>query len=349
MTSTFRRGGHPFGTHRVVAPAGVLPQQADVVDASLPIYDNELLIEVDTLNVDAASFRQIAEANSHDGGRVAQHITGIVSRRGKMHNPVTGSGGMLIGRLKAKGSEYRGPIRAEVGDRIATLVSLTLTPLRLDNIKRVIMDADQVEVQGEAILFESGIGARLDGSLPDRLALAVLDVAGAPAQMARLVKPGMTVGVLGTGKSGILCLAQARRSMQGQGRLIAMDAFPHGPDAAVRMGYADEAVVVDARNALKVHEEMQRRTGGKLCDLVVNTVNIPGTEMATVLAARDGGRAYFFNMATSFQAVALGAEGLARDVECLIGVGYAPGHAELALNLVQEEAPLRKHLQERFG
>lgn len=349
MVASFRTGGDRYGTHRSVSPAGALPQQADVLDPSLPAYDNELLIEVDTLNIDAASFRQLREAAGDNPDKMAEQIGAIVGRRGKMHNPVTGSGGMLIGRVAAKGPAYRGPVHAEVGDRVATLVSLTLTPLKLRAIKKMLMEADQVEVEGHAILFESGIGARLDGSLPDRLALAILDVAGAPAQMERLVRPRQTVAVLGAGKSGVLCLAQARKNLKGSGMLIAVDARPEGLETARRLGLADATALVDVRDALKVCNEVERLTHGRMCDLVVNAVNIPGTEMATVLAAKDGGRAYFFNMATSFQAVALGAEGLARDVECITGVGYAPGHAETALNLVKGDPALLAHFQQRFG
>jgi L-erythro-3,5-diaminohexanoate dehydrogenase len=332
-----------------VSPQGILPQQADILDTSLPLWEHELLVDVHTLNIDAASFRQIRESTGDNEEKVAETIRSVVERRGKMHNPVTGSGGMLIGTLKAQGPAYRGPIRAALGDRVATLVSLTLTPLRLRAIKKVHLHSDQVDVEGEAILFESGIGARLDGTLPERLALAVLDVAGAPAQMERLVRPHMTVGVLGTGKSGILCLAQARRSLKGTGKLIALDASPAGLEAAQRLGFADETAIVDARDPLGVHRTVDQLTRGLFCDLVVNTVNVTGTEMATVLAAREGGRAYFFNMANNFQAVALGAEGLGRDVECLIGVGYAPGHADTALNLVKTEPGLRAYLEERFG
>ncbi|MBI5497897.1 MAG: L-erythro-3,5-diaminohexanoate dehydrogenase [Deltaproteobacteria bacterium] len=349
MSDSFRTGGHVFGIHRVVSPAGVLPQQADVLDASLPAWDNELVLDVDTLNIDAASFHQLSLDAKSDPAGIAQRITDIVGKRGKMHNPVTQSGGMLIGKLRAKGPRYHGPVHAEPGDRIATLVSLTLTPLSLQEIRKVHLGKDQVDVTGHAILFESGIGARLDGSLPDRLALAILDVCGAPAQVARLVRPGMTVAVLGAGKSGMLCLAQAKHSLAGSGRLLAVDAFPDGPQAAARMGYAHDAIVVDAKKPLDVHKAVEKATGGAMCDLVINTVNVPGTEMATVLAARQGGRAYFFNMATSFQAVALGAEGLARDVECLIGVGFAPGHAEWAMRLVRTEKPLRDWLEGRFS
>jgi L-erythro-3,5-diaminohexanoate dehydrogenase len=349
MSVSFRPGGHPFGIHRVVTPAGSLPQAADVLDASLPAYDDEMLLDVETLNIDAASFHQLKDAAKGDADAVAKAVQAIVATRGKMHNPVTNSGGMLIGKVKAIGPKYKGPVHAHVGDRVATLVSLTLTPLSIRAVKKVHLDKDQLDIEGDAILFDSGIGARLDGTLPDRLALAVLDVCGAPAQMARMVRPGMTVAVLGTGKSGMLCLAQARHTLRKSGKLLALDAVATGPEAAVKMGYADQALVVDAKKPLDVFAAVEKATNGAMCDLVVNTVNVAGTEMATVLAARQGGRAYFFNMATNFQAVALGAEGLARDVECTVGVGYAPGHAEWALNLVKQEKPLHEWLGQRFS
>ena len=62
--------------------------------------------------------------------KIEAHILDLVARRGKHHNPVTGSGGMLIGRVVEVGPRF--PVRekpVQVGDRIATLVSLSLTPL----------------------------------------------------------------------------------------------------------------------------------------------------------------------------------------------------------------------------
>ncbi|MBQ9961417.1 MAG: L-erythro-3,5-diaminohexanoate dehydrogenase, partial [Firmicutes bacterium] len=50
--------GCPYGTHRVISPKGVLPQPADVIDNTMEIYDNEVLIDVKTLNVDSASFTE---------------------------------------------------------------------------------------------------------------------------------------------------------------------------------------------------------------------------------------------------------------------------------------------------
>ena len=88
----------PVGMHRVVDPAGAaLPQAARVLDAGGDLWPDEVRIDVETLNLDAASFRQLSEKHAGDGDAVRAEVLDIVATRGKMQNPVTGSGGMLIG------------------------------------------------------------------------------------------------------------------------------------------------------------------------------------------------------------------------------------------------------------
>ncbi len=337
-----------YGVHRVRGEPGVFPQRAQRLDPSLPITESELLIEVDRLNIDAASFRQIAEQVGGDRERMKETIRTIVRDRGKMHNPVTGSGGMLLGRVAQIGSDHPARQELSVGDRIASLVSLTLTPLALDQIV-AIHSGDQVEVRGKAILFASALYAKMPTDLPAAVALAALDVCGAPALVARHVRPGMTVLVLGAGKSGMLCLAQARRSMAGQGLLIAADVSSAALDELSGIGLCDAVIVADATDGLSVLEQVTRLSRGTLCDLAINCASVPSTEMATILGVRSGGRAIFFSMATSFTAAALGAEGLGKDVEMLIGNGFVPGHAELTIGLLRKDPGLRKLFERRYG
>ena len=203
--------GNKFGAHRVIEPKGVLPQPAWKIDNTMEIYDNEILIDVDTLNIDAASFTQIEEAEGGDVKKMARHSLGIIAERGKHHNPDTGSGGMLLGTVKEIGPKLKDR-DLKVGDRIATLVSLSLTPLKVDEIISINKDTCQVKVKGQAILFETGIYAKMPGDMDEALALAILDVAGAPAQAAKLCKPGQTVFIIGAGgKSGLLCAYEARK------------------------------------------------------------------------------------------------------------------------------------------
>ena len=141
----------PYGTHRVLEPKGAMPQAALRIDSGMSMQANEMLIEVETLNVDSASFTQIREACGGDPANMAEMILDIVNTRGKMQNPVTGSGGMLLGRVKAVGPDF--PEQLAPGTEIATLVSLSLTPLTIRNIKKIHLDTDQVDIEGEAILF----------------------------------------------------------------------------------------------------------------------------------------------------------------------------------------------------
>src|SRR3954468_2600439 len=177
----------PVGVHRVLAPAGVLPQAADRLDASPQLWPDEVRVSVERLNLDAASYRQLTEANGGDGDAIRKAILDIVETRGKMHNPVTGSGGMLIGTVDEVGSDS--PLGLQVGERVATLVSLTLTPLAItDGLTDWDGKSEQVPARGHAILFARSVAAALPPDLPTPLALAALDVCGAPALTGRVVR-----------------------------------------------------------------------------------------------------------------------------------------------------------------
>ncbi|ATB34335.1 zinc-binding dehydrogenase [Melittangium boletus] len=337
-----------YGLSRVVGEKGVLPQRARTLDPSLPCREAELLIDVESLNIDAASFKQIKDEVGADPTRIAARVREIVLERGKMQNPVTGSGGMLIGRVNQVGAGHPAHGVLQPGDRIATLVSLSLTPLRIDEVKAVHPSIDRVDIRGQAILFATGLYAKLPEDMPDTLALAALDVCGAPALVTRWVRPGMTVAVLGAGKSGALCLAQARRDLKGQGRLLALDISGQALATLKGLELCDATLQVDATRAVEVMEAVSEATQGALCDLVINCASVGNTEMASILSVKDGGTVIFFSMATSFTAAALGAEGVGKDVTMLVGNGYVPGHAQLTLELLRAEPALRRLFETRY-
>jgi L-erythro-3,5-diaminohexanoate dehydrogenase len=311
----------------VLEPIGVLPQQAQVLDASQEISAQEVLISVDRLNLDAASFRQLRETHG-TGDAIRAAVLSIINARGKMQNPVTGSGGMLLGTVAKVGENS--PLGLQVGDRVATLVSLTLTPLRItDGLRDWDGLSEQVPCVGTAVLFARSIAAKIPADLPEGLALSVLDVCGAPALTARLATSIHSILVLGGGgKSGSLSLAAAHKS--GIERRIAL--VPTEIEAAQvrKAGLATEVVIADARNPLAVAEAV-----GEPADLTIVCVDVAGCEHGAILATAQGGTVVFFSMATSFAAAALGAEGLAADVTMLIGNGYVPGHADFALDLIR--------------
>lgn len=333
----------------MIEPAGALPQAAERVDNDFSrFFDTEILLDVDTLNIDAASFRQMLEAAGGDPDGVAQRVLETVAHRGKQHNPVTGSGGMLLGTVARVGSavENAGPM----GARVATLVSLTLTPLKLEEVRAVRVASAQLDVRGQAVLFASGVFAVLPADIPERVALAALDVCGAPAQVARATGPGKHVLVLGAGgKSGLLCVAEARRQVGSGGRVVGAEAHTKAVRDLKSLGLCDEVIEVDARAPLALRHAALAANGGREFDLVVSCVNVDGAEMGAILCTRERGRVVFFSMNTSFARAALGAEGVSKDIELFIGNGYARGHAELTFQLLHHDDRLRALFEQRYG
>ncbi len=346
-----QKKGNRYGTHRVLAPQGVLPQPADKLDNNMGIlYDNEILIDVITLNIDSASFTQIKEQAGDDEERIKEIMFDIVEKQGKHRNPVTGSGGMLLGKVEKIGSALEGKIDLKVGDKIATLVSLSLTPLRIDKIKEIRKEVDQVDIEGKAILFESGIYAKIPADISEKLVLSALDVAGAPAQTAKLVKPGDTVVIIGAGgKSGMLCCYEAKKRAGITGKVIGIEYSESSMKRLIDLDVCDHVLQANATHPVPTMEKVAELSNGEMADITINNVNIPDTEMASILCTKDSGVVYFFSMATSFTKAALGAEGVGSEVTMVVGNGYTKGHAEITLEILRESEKLRRVFEELYA
>ena len=337
--------GNKYGTHRVIEPKGVLTQAAYKIDNDMDkLYSNEIICDVISLNIDSASFTQIEEACGGDEKKIGEMILGIVAERGKQQNPVTGSGGMFIGKVAYIGEDLKDR-DLKVGDKIASLVSLSMTPLRIDKIKAI----DRVDIEGKAVLFESGIYAKLPDDMSEALALAALDVAGAPAQARKLPKEGDSVLILGAnGKSGVLCGYEAMKAVGPKGNVVGVVRNPAQVAALEELGVYNKVIVASATEPVAVLEKALEANDGKEYDLSICCVNVENCEMSAILPVRDDGIVYFFSMATSFTKAALGAEGVGKDVTMIVGNGYTKDHAEITLNVLRENEKLRKLFDEKY-
>ena len=341
--------GNKYGTHRVIEPKGVLTQAAWKIDNDMTKhYSNEIICDVISLNIDSASFTQISEACGGDEKKIGEMIMGIVAERGKQQNPVTGSGGMFIGKVAYIGEDLKDR-DLKVGDKIASLVSLSLTPLKIEKILAIHKDIDRVDIIGQAVLFESGIYAKLPDDMSEPLALAALDVAGAPAQARKLPKEGDSVLILGAnGKSGVLCGYEAMKKVGPKGNVVGVVRNPAQVPALMELGVYNKVIVASATEPIAVLDAALAANDGKEYDISICCVNIESCEMSAILPVRDDGIVYFFSMATSFTKAALGAEGIGKDVTMIIGNGYTKDHAEITLNVLRENEKLRKLFDEKY-
>ncbi|MET0591755.1 MAG: L-erythro-3,5-diaminohexanoate dehydrogenase [Polyangiaceae bacterium] len=342
--------GDPFGSHRVLEPPRTLPQAAWRLDADIGRhFDNEIHLSVETLNVDAASFHQMLTASGGAAAGVASLVEKTVRDRGKQHNPVTGSGGMLLGKVAWIGSAAvsRG---FSIGDRVATLASLSLTPLALSAIRGVRPESAQLDVEGTAIVFLSAPMVKLPADLPERLALAVCDVAGAVPQVLRHTRSGDRVVVLGAGgRSGLLSCTAAREKAGPGGMVIGVEPNERFAAELEALGVCDRVVRANANETIAVRDLVLAATGGNEIDFAVSCVTSPGVEPTAILVTKPRGKVYFFAMNTSFTAAALFAEGVSRDIDMYIGNGYTEGHVEATFDLVRAQPKLRELLTRRYG
>ena len=332
-----------------IKPENALPQAAEVLSNDMEIYDNEILIDVEALNIDSASFRQLYEEASGNVEKMKAKIFSIVKEYGKMKNPVTGSGGVLIGRVEQIGDALKDQTDLAIGDRIVSMVSLSLTPLRVDEITAIHEKTDRVDVKGKAILFEKTLYCKVPDDMTEDVAMAVLDVAGAPAQAEKLVHPGDAVLILGLPENPDCCAPMKRGSRPDRkGWWLGLVRNPEKAQKLIQMGFCDKVIFADAQNPLEVLEKALEANGGNEYDISINCLNTPNCEMSCILPVKDLGTVYFFSMATSFTRAALGAEGIAKDVNMIIGNGYSTGHAVKALDVLRESPALQEYFMQNY-
>ena len=329
-----------LGADRVIAPAGALPQPAERLDPSAPLRPFELELEVERLCLDSTSLRNLRERCGGDPEAIAARILEVVEERGKMHNPETDSGGVLLGTVRAVGERFGSP--PPVGARIVTLASLTLTPLRLDEVTRLDPDSAQIEVGGTAYVNDRAPWGPVPDDLPLDTAIAIYDVYGAASHTRDLTPPRGTVCVLGAGHAGKLAMAAARDALD-DGSVVAVDVDDAALTAAAEAGLCDVAVHADLRDPLAALAAV-RAAGVAAAELTVVVVNASGCEPTAILLTADGGTVLFYSMATTFSTAALTADGLSSDIRMLVGNGFAPDRGAYGLDLARRSASLRTAL-----
>jgi len=301
-----------YGFHRVLEPKGVVPQAAFRVDNTpRQLHPSERLIQVKLLNLDSTSTRQIKES----GAKVTDRVREIVEQRGKMHNPVTNSGGVLL-------AEYN-------GQAIVPWVSLSAIPLYLESIGEV--HGQQIDVVGTAVLFESYFFTAVPDGMDWRLAATALDIASLPVQIRRSLeeRPIKRALIIGCGNAGIAAMA-AIKKYSPRVEIIGVDVDDSNFERIRAFGLSRNLGLVDAT----MPEELVKFVSD--CDLVVNCVNVPNTEASSVLATKDHGLILFFSMATQFDQASLATDATGKDVVMQVASGIAKGEDDEIFALMHD-------------
>lgn len=338
--------GRPYNLHRVIEPQGVYPQQAWRIDNSDVLFDNEIHLACDSLYLEAASFTQLREEAGDDESRMAEAIMEIVSERGKLHNPNTDTGGVMLGHITAMGPACKRHARFRPGDRVGCLTSLTQIPLHIDEITQIDLDRGVVRVKGRAVAPDLGVLVEPPKGLSEALQLRMFEVAGIAPHVASLVRPGMQVIILGVETpTGLLAAYAARAGVGDQGQVLAIVSSEAAMERLTPLEEDGIALrLIPLEESVALTETAEAATNGDLFDLTVHCADAPGTELSAIAVTRPKGTIVFFSMATRFGAAAIAGEAFAREQELIIGKGYVAGHVGFSSDLIRRYPRLKAAL-----
>ncbi len=326
------------GAHRSLEPIGALPHVALRLDADTPPNAYETALDVELLNVDATSYAVIREHARADPGLMADEINGIVGERGKMQNPVTGSGGVLVGRVVSAG-ELSSAVAVPAGTRVVPLVSLIALPLRLYSVGPLDPWSPQVPVTGRAVMTGRMPWVELPDDLPLDVALTACDVYPVAWHVRDQAGPGDHVLVLGAGHAGLLAAVAATAAAGADGRVSVVDASAAALERLAVVAPAARGVHADATRASAVVAALAA-DGGWPADVTLVCTSATGCEGSAILATAQDGVVLYFSTATSFHAAALGVDAVRTTVRLQIPNGCTPDRAGYTLELLRAQPAL---------
>ena len=332
-----------YGTHRVMEPSDVLPTSAWRVDNSREIAADEMRIAIKRIHIEITSFKQICLEAGNDDARIREKITDIVIKRGKLHNPVTDTGGLLYGVVEEIGDAYENPKGLREGDEVLCNVSLATVPLYISRITRIDRAYGQIEAEGYAIAFSDMPMIRKPEGLPVELLLFTFNESGTLYKVGINALEKKKFLVVGNNLIMNLLFGYAVRKVRGEEAEIVC-LFDKKTDLTVR-GKSIDALLsqvfdeIHYVNILRPMDCMNRLHADSLFDVSINCVDIPGAETINILATKSGGTVFFANLINNYNIALYITESISRQLDIRCADGYLEAYDAFDIELVRELAP----------
>lgn len=329
-----------YGLNRVLEPQYVLPTSAWRLDNSREIKEDELRVDVKLIHLEATNFKQICiEANDNDL-KIKQLILDIVIRRGKLHNPVTDTGGLLYGTVSEIGSEFDNPRGLKAGDEVICNTSLASFPIYIDKIISIDKAFGQMEVEGYAILHNKMPIIQKPADLPTNLLLYVFDKSGTIFSLSRYAEDKQNCLVVGNNLVSNLIFGYSIRKVVGEDANIVC-LFDKKTDVVLK-GQTIDALMSKIFNKvyymdiLKPIECIENLEEAGEFDLTVNCADIPGAETVNILATKDGGNVVFANFINNYNIALYITEALPKQLVLRCADGYIEDYDSYDMEIVRE-------------
>jgi TyrR family helix-turn-helix protein len=342
-----------FGTNRVLEPQYVLPVSAWKLDNSRKIMPFEIKIGLKKVHIEGTSFKQICmEANDNDE-RIKQKIMDIVIRRGKLHNPVTDTGGLFFGVVMEIGAEYDNPMNLMPGDEVICNASLTSIPLYIDKVISIDRAFGQIDVEGYAILYSLIPLVKKPENIPMNLLLFALNESGTLLKISSTAVGKKKFLVVGNNQLTNIFYGYAiRKVAREDAEVICL--LDKKTDAVLRGSSIDglmsmiftEVRSVDILKPLECLNDLEKKAP---FDLSINCADIPGAETINILATKKGGTVVFANLINNYNIALYITESISRQLDIRCADGFVEAYDKFDIEIVKDLAPYISRAVETSG
>lgn len=331
-----------YGLKRVAEPQYVLPTSAWKLDNSRNIYPNELRISVRRIHLEGTSFKQICTESNYNEEKIKQKIIDIIIRRGKLHNPVTDTGGLAFGTVEEIGEEFYNPQNLKVGDTIICNASLASVPIQIENILTIDHVFNQIDASGYAILHDHVPIIKIEEDMPVNLLLYTLDESGTLYRLSQLAEGQSKFLIVGNNMITNLIFGYViRRQVGAKGEIVClldkktgMQVMGDGIDQLIAHVFNE----VHFLNILKPIHAVERLKLNQQFDLSVNCAEIPGAETINILATKAGGTVLFANLINNLKISLYITESISKPLNVENAEGYLEDYETFDIALVRELA-----------
>lgn len=330
---------------RVLEPQQVLPTSAWRLDNNRNIYPNELRMSIKKIHLEGTSFKQIRTEANENEEQIKQKIIDIVIRRGKLHNPVTDTGGLAFGVIEQIGAEFDNPQGFKVGDEILCNASLASVPMHIERIHSIDPVFHQIEADGYMIINSQISLVRKEEGVPENLLMFAFDESGTLFRLHQMVQDPERRKFLIVGNSlitNILYGYVIRRAAGPDAEIVSI--FDKRTDLRITGGQVDQLMnmvfsELHYMDILKPLECMKRLERDSYFDMTINCAEIPGAETINILAAKWGGTVLFTNLINNLNIALYITESLTKPLKIREAEGYLDGYDVYDVEVVRELAP----------
>lgn len=332
-----------FGIDRVLEPQHVLSTSAWKVDNNRTLRPNEIRVSIRKLHIESTSFKQICIEANNDPKKIKDRIQDIVIRRGKLHNPVTDTGGVLYGVVEEIGPQYNNKRNLAVGDEIICNASLAAIPLYISRITKIDMAFTQIDAEGHAILFEEFPIVKPPKGISINLLLYTFDESGTLYAVSQAAAGKSRFLVVGNNLlTNTLFGYVVRKAAGPDAEIVCL--FDNKSDIIFRGKSIDELLKktftsIHYGNILRPIECLDRLDAEGYYDMTINCADIPGAETVNILAAHYGGTVFFANLINNYNIALYITESISRHLNIKSAEGFLEDYEDFDIAIVKELSP----------